>query len=91
MHIEAELDDTHAAKLLALQQHLNKSISEVLTDLIDANWNKTLEANAQTENSPLFQAFDSAGLIGCIATGEELSTTYKQKLDFSNKTTGTTK
>ena len=88
MHIEAELDDTHAARLLALQQRQNKSIAEVLIDLIDANWNQTLDANTENETSPLFQAFDSAGLIGCIATGEELSTTYKQKLDFSNKTTG---
>ncbi len=89
MHIEAELDDTHAARLFALQKRMNKSISEIITDLIDANWKQTLGANAETETSPLFQAFESAGLIGCIATGEELSTTYKQTLDFSNKVGGT--
>jgi hypothetical protein len=86
MHIEAELDDIHAAKLFALQQRLNKSLSEVITDLIDANWSHAVLSSAENEPSPLFQAFESAGLIGCIATDEELSTTYKQKLDFSDKT-----
>lgn len=90
MHIEAELDDIHAARLLALQQRLNKSLSEVITDLIDANWSRAVLTGTENEPSPLFQAFDSAGLIGCIATDEELSTAYKQKLDFSNKTTRVT-
>jgi PHD/YefM family antitoxin component YafN of YafNO toxin-antitoxin module len=35
--------------------------------------------------SSLYQAFDEAGLIGCIETDEQLATTYKEKLDFSIK------
>ena len=40
MHIEAELDDTRAERLLTLQQRLNKSVSEIIADLIDAKWNQ---------------------------------------------------
>ena len=47
------------------------------------NWN-------ESDTSPIYQAFDAAGLIGCISTGEELSTTYKDKMDFSNKVGGAT-
>jgi hypothetical protein len=36
-------------------------------------------------DSPLFQALEAAGLVGCIETDEQLSTTYKSRLDFSGK------
>lgn len=36
-------------------------------------------------DSPLFQALQAAGFVGCIETDEQLSTTYKSKLDFSGK------
>ena len=85
MHIEAELDDTHSERLLALQQRLNKSISEIIADLIDANWNQCADSPSDHELSPIYQAFEAAGLIGCIATNEQLSNHYKEKLDFSNK------
>jgi len=35
--------------------------------------------------SPIYLAFEQAGLIGCIETDEQLSTTYKERLDFSFK------
>lgn len=41
-------------------------------------------ANGQILSS-LYLAFEQAGLIGCIETDEQLSTTYKEKLDFSFK------
>ena len=85
MHIEAELDETHAERLFTLQQRMNKSVSEIIADLIDANWNQTPEAQTANDVSPIYQAFEAAALIGCIATGEELSANYKEKLDFSNK------
>ena len=36
-------------------------------------------------DSPFFQALSAAGFIGCIETAEQLSTTYKNRLDFSVK------
>ena len=88
MHIEADLDATHAQRLLDLQHRLNKSVSEIIADLIDANWSQSIESKTDNETSPIFQAFEAAGLIGCIATGEELSSTYKEKMDFANKVGG---
>lgn len=37
------------------------------------------------DGSPLYKALDAIGFIGCIDIDEQLSTTYKQKLDFSDK------
>jgi hypothetical protein len=42
-------------------------------------------ATSDTGDSPFFQALEAAGLVGCIETNEQLSTTYKNKLDFSTK------
>jgi hypothetical protein len=39
----------------------------------------------EKEVSAIYKAFEQAGLIGCIETDEQLSTTYKEKLDFSFK------
>lgn len=41
---------------------------------------------ADTGDSPFFLALKDVGFIGCIETDEQLSTTYKSKLDFSSKT-----
>ena len=35
--------------------------------------------------SPIYQAFEQAGLIGCIESDEQLSSNYKEKVDFSFK------
>jgi hypothetical protein len=35
--------------------------------------------------SPLYKALEEAGFVGCIEADEQLSTTYKQKLDFARK------
>jgi len=35
--------------------------------------------------SPLYKALEKMGFVGCIDTDEQLSTTYKQELDFSRK------
>ena len=41
---------------------------------------------ADTGDSPFFLALQDVGFIGCIETNEQLSTTYKNQLDFSSKT-----
>lgn len=43
---------------------------------------------AESCDSPLFQALEAAGFVGCIETDEQLSTTYKGKIDFSSKSGG---
>lgn len=42
-------------------------------------------AAPDTGDSPFFQALEAAGVIGCIETNEQLSTSYKNRLDFSTK------
>lgn len=36
-------------------------------------------------DSRLFQALSDVGFVGCIETNEQLSTSYKQHIDFSAK------
>ncbi len=38
-------------------------------------------ATSETGDSPFFQALAAAGLVGCIETDEQLSTTYKDRLE----------
>ncbi len=85
MHIEAELDDIHAERLRTLRDRLQKPLSEVLAAAIDAALARPPPPGEEGEPSPLYQALDAIGFIGCIETDEQLSTTYKQKLDFSHK------
>jgi len=39
-------------------------------------------------DAPFFQALSDAGFVGCIETNEQLSTSYKQHIDFSAKVGG---
>lgn len=45
----------------------------------------SIASAAETGDSPLFQALDAAGFVGCIDTDEQLSTTYKSRLGFLDK------
>ena len=38
-----------------------------------------------SQNSSLLAVFEKAGLVGCLATEEQLSTNYKTVLDYSQK------
>ncbi len=42
-------------------------------------------SNADPSDSPLYQALDEIGFVGCTESNEQLSRTYKNKLDFSKK------
>ncbi|MDD5035603.1 MAG: hypothetical protein PHE55_12685 [Methylococcaceae bacterium] len=90
MHIEAELDEIHAQRLLQLQRRYGQPLSLVLARLIDSDWKQAIDEAERDEPSPLFQAFENAGLIGCIGTGEQLSAAYKEKLDYAEKFRGGT-
>jgi hypothetical protein len=58
---------------------------EVL-DFIRFLKSRPAETSAPDEqDSPLFRQLEESGFIGCIATDEQLSSTYKQQLDFSGK------
>ena len=45
------------------------------------------DSNLQTgSDSHFFQTLSDAGFVGCIETNEQLSTSYKQHIDFSAAT-----
>jgi hypothetical protein len=59
---------------------------EQVADFIESLQLKVIQPLPHPENiSPIYQAFEQTGLIGCIETDEQLSVTYKEKLDFSSK------
>jgi len=43
------------------------------------------DARSDDEDSPMYRALTEAGFVGCIESGEQLSTHYKEFLDFSAK------
>lgn len=54
-------------------------------DFIDFIKNRARPVESFKQKPSIYQAFEEAGLIGCIETDEQLATTYKEKLDFSVK------
>lgn len=85
MHIEADLDDIHAEKLLNLQEQLKQPLADILASAIDSLASQRLEKAGASNPAPLYQALENIGFIGCVETDQQLSTTYKQHLDFSHK------
>ncbi len=70
-HVQAEvLDFVQFVK----QRHASPRVMPSPTD-----------ATADEGDSPLFRALTEAGFVGCIDTNEQLSTHYKDHLDFSAK------
>ena len=88
MHLSTELDEIHAERLAQLQRQLQKPLSEIIAAAIDKLAFSQLETGNETEASPLYQALEKIGFIGCIEDDENLSTTYKESLDFSHKCGG---
>ena len=83
MHIEVELDDVHAERLLELQQRLQKPLSELIADILS----KAIDASIETpenQGQKMLRIFADEGLIGCLKGDGNLSVDYKQHL-WGNK------
>lgn len=85
MRIEAELDAIHGERLRVLQIRLERPLEEVLGVAIDAALLQ-LENTQDAGESPLYAALDEIGFIGCIESDANLSASYKEDVDFSDKT-----
>nr|VFJ63313.1 MAG: hypothetical protein BECKDK2373C_GA0170839_11067 [Candidatus Kentron sp. DK]VFJ63547.1 MAG: hypothetical protein BECKDK2373B_GA0170837_11276 [Candidatus Kentron sp. DK] len=81
MRIETELDELHTRRLQQLQQSWNRPLVEVIAKAIDHAW----RAPETDTASPLYLAFEEAGLIGCIEDDPDLAGHCKQRLDYSDK------
>jgi hypothetical protein len=84
MRIDADLDPVHSERLKTLLDRLNRPLPEVLGVAIDAAL-RGLEPENQPAKSPLYEALESIGFIGCIDDDPSLSADYKSHLDFSAK------
>jgi hypothetical protein len=63
MQIELELDEIQTNRLLALQKHLNKPLTEVVTILLNQAID---EFSTETEGSKMLKIMDKHGLLGCM-------------------------
>lgn len=79
MHIQAELDEVHAGRLLELQQQLQKPLSEIITEILSKAIDDGLEV-PEKEGQKLLRIFAEEGLIGCFRGDGNLSVDYKQHL-----------
>lgn len=80
MHIETELDDRHAQRLLELQQRSNRPLSELVAEILARALDEQAPASSETEGQRAYRLLDEAGLIGCIEGDGRLSIDYKQRL-----------
>ena len=80
MHIETELDDRHAQRLLELQQRFNRPLSELVAEILARALDEQIPASPETEGQRAYHLLDEAGLIGCIEGDGRLSIDYKQRL-----------
>ena len=57
MHIEAELDDIHAERLLVLQKHSNKPLSDLIAEILAKAIDETT-TQPDTEGRKIYRMFD---------------------------------
>jgi hypothetical protein len=73
MHIEAELDDLHAERLLQWQQRIGKPLSEIVTEILSRALD---EPSAPPFNSPReilrLQALDRLGRLSIDFGGKPM-------------------
>ena len=79
MHIEIELDDIHAERLLQLQQRLNKPLSEIIANIVDRAVDD-LPPPPETEGQKVLRILEEHSLLGCMEGDGKLSVEYKQHL-----------
>jgi len=79
MHIETELNDIHALRLLELQKTSNKSLSEIVTGILTKSLDETTQM-PETEGSKVLRILEQHGLLGCMEGSGQLSVDYKKHL-----------
>jgi len=78
MHIEFELDDSHAELLLLQQQQSNTPVSEIIADIVA----KAIDAlpHRETEGQKVLRILEQHKLLGCMEGDGNLSVDYKKHL-----------
>lgn len=79
MHIETELDDIHAARLLELQKHSDQPLAEIVAQLLTKALDET-PPPLETEGGKVLRILEQHGLLGCMEGDGQLSVDYKNHL-----------
>lgn len=79
MHIETELDDVYAERLLELQKHANKPLPQLVAEMLAKAINET-PAPAETKGQKVLRIFEARQLLGCLEGDGRLSVDYKKHL-----------
>lgn len=73
MHIEAELDDIHAERLLQWQQRLDKPLSEIVTEILSRALDETPTPPANSPRETLrLQALERLGRLSIDFGGKPM-------------------
>jgi hypothetical protein len=79
MHIEAELDDVYAERLLELQKHTNKPLPQLVAEMLAKIIDQT-PVPAETEGQKVLRILQAHQLLGCMEEDARLSVDYKKHL-----------
>jgi len=82
MQITIELDEQHIEKLHEQKNKLKKNISELVALAIDEAFTKK---NVATEGEKLLAILKNTGYLASMPDNENLSESYKEYLDWSDK------
>lgn len=79
MHVETELDDVHAERLLQLQKQSNKSLPELVAEILSKAIDETV-IPPETEGQKVLRILEEHGLLGCMEGDGRLAVDYKKHL-----------
>ena len=79
MHIETELDDVYAERLIKLQKHMSKSLSQLVAEMLAKAIDET-PIPAETEGQKVLRILEEHQLLGCMEDDGSLSVDYKKHL-----------
>ena len=79
MHIETELDDIYAERLIKLQKHMSKSLSQLVAEMLAKAIDET-PIPAETEGQKVLRILEEHQLLGCMEDDGSLSVDYKKHL-----------
>lgn len=79
MHVETELDDVHAERLLQLQKQSNKSLPQLVAEILSKAIDETV-IPPETEGQKVLRILEEHGLLGCMEDDGHLAVDYKKHL-----------
>lgn len=79
MHIETELDDARAERLLELQKQSNKSLPRLVAEILSKAIDETV-IPPETEGQKVLRILEEHGLLGCMEGDGRLAVDYKKHL-----------